>query len=61
MKIRLPLGALGAAIAKAVGAREVLLFAGLGLFAVGAAQIYAPAAWAIPGAVLVYVAIAGLR
>lgn len=49
------------ALAKIVGIREVMLIAGLGLVSWGAGMVYVPAGFFIPGAVLVYIAIAGLR
>jgi hypothetical protein len=48
-------------VKSAIGAREAMLLAGLGLVSYGAAGVYPPAAFFLPGAVLVFVAIAGLR
>jgi hypothetical protein len=55
------LARLAAALAEIVGWRESALLAGLGLVAYGAHAIYAPAAFFIPGCVLLYLAIVGLR
>lgn len=49
-----------AAIARTVGPREAGLLIGLGLVGYGAAQVYPPAGFVLPGMVLLYVAIAGL-
>jgi hypothetical protein len=48
------------AIGAAIGPRECALIGGLGLVAYGLYGIYPPAALFVPGAVLVYVSIAGL-
>ena len=47
-------------LAATIEIQELALVAGLALVAYGAAQIYPPAASLLPGAVLVYVAIAGV-
>jgi hypothetical protein len=44
-----------------IGPREAGLLSGLVLLGYGAHLVYPPAAFALPGAVLLYVAIAGLR
>ena len=49
------------AILAAFGPREVSLIAGLGLVGYGAWCIYPPAAFVIPGAIIVAVAVFGLR
>jgi len=49
------------AIAAIFDARDVLLFAGLGLVGYGLWPVYQPAALALPGVVLAYVAIFGTR
>ncbi len=41
--------------------REVLMFAGSGLLAIGLFYIYVPAAFIVPGLILTYVAIAGVK
>jgi hypothetical protein len=53
--------ALLAAALKPFGPREIALLSGLALVAYGASQVYPPAGAFIPGAVLLYIAIAGLR
>jgi hypothetical protein len=54
-----------AALIKAAGAsvgfREAALLVGLGLVGYGAGSLLPAAAYLLPGAVLVYIAIAGLR
>jgi len=50
-----------AALASPIGFRELMLFAGAGLIGFGAAQIYPPAGWALPGLILAGVAIFGVR
>lgn len=50
-----------AAAALADRERDLVLLAGLGLAGYGAAQIFLPAGFLLPGAVLVYVAIFGVR
>ncbi|MGH6836815.1 MAG: hypothetical protein ACREC9_15035 [Methylocella sp.] len=45
----------------AIDARDLMLYAGLGLLGYGLYQIFPPAAFAIAGAILVYVAIFGVR
>lgn len=52
---------LGSAIAGLIGPRESGLLAGLGLLGYGAFQVYPPAGFFLPGAVLLYAVIAGLR
>lgn len=52
--------AIGAAV-RSVGPREGALLLGLGLLGYGASQVYWPAGFVLPAAVLLYVAIAGLR
>jgi hypothetical protein len=49
------------AFTKIIGAREAMLFVGVGLVAGGLEQVSPPAALWVPGAILVYVAVAGLR
>jgi hypothetical protein len=44
-----------------IGMRELTLYMGLGLAGYGLYQIYPPAAFVAPGAVLDYVAIFGVR
>lgn len=48
-----------AAVAAPIGFREILLFGGAMLLSVGAWQVYPPAAFIIPGAILVYVSVFG--
>ncbi len=50
-----------AAVAGAIDAREVMLFAGLGLLGYGLWPIYQPLSFIVPGAVLAGVAIFGIR
>jgi hypothetical protein len=50
-----------AAIAGELGAREIALLLGLGLVGYGAGLIYVPAGFVLPGAVLLYVSIVGLK
>jgi hypothetical protein len=52
--------ALFCALASVFGPRELALILGLALIAYGAQQIFPPAAAILPGAVFVYIAIAGL-
>lgn len=40
-----------------IGLREVLCFGGLGCVAYGLAQVYAPAAWIVPGAALFWLGV----
>lgn len=61
MKILASLRGAASAFAKIVGAREAMLFVGVGLVAGGLEQVSPPAALCVSGAILVYVAIAGLR
>jgi hypothetical protein len=44
-----------------IGPREFGLLSGLALLGYGAGAVYPPAGFVLPGAVLLYVAIAGLR
>jgi len=60
VKFVAPLRSAAAKLAAAVAARELALLIGLALLAGGAAQIYPPAAYLVPGAILVYVAIKGI-
>jgi hypothetical protein len=53
--------AAAAAIAKTIGGREITLLAGLGLLGFGAGAIWLPLGLMLPGVVLLYVAIFGLR
>lgn len=48
-------------LAGAVDGRDVLLAIGVGLLGYGIWLVYPPAGFAVPGAVLAYVAIAGVR
>lgn len=50
-----------AAIFSELGARELMLFAGLGLLGYGLSLVYWPAAFIAPGAVLAAVAVFGTR
>lgn len=50
-----------AALIKPFGPRELALVAGLALLAYGAYQLSPPAAEIVPGAILVYLAIVGLK
>lgn len=52
---------LAAAFANVIGAREAILLVGLGLVAYGAGSVYLPAGFFLPGIVILYVAIFGLR
>jgi hypothetical protein len=52
---------LAATLANMIGPREVGLLAGLALLGYGAGSVYLPAGFFLPGAVLLYVVIAGLR
>jgi hypothetical protein len=52
---------IASAVATNIGMRELTLYTGLGLTGYGLYQIYPPAAFIIPGAVIVYVAIFGVR
>lgn len=49
------------AIAKAIEAREAILIVGLGLVSYGLWQVWMPAAFIVPGTVLLYVSIFGTR
>lgn len=49
------------ALGKAFDLRDAMLVVGLGLVAAGLREIYEPAAFAVPGAVLTGVAIFGVR
>lgn len=56
------LGSIGNAamtVAEPIGFREILLFGGAALLAVGMWSVYPPASFLIPGAILVYVSIFG--
>lgn len=55
------IGRMTAAIGKAIGAREAMLLSGLALLGYGAGSIYWPAGFFLPGAVLLFCAIIGLR
>jgi hypothetical protein len=55
------LAALLAALIKPFGPRELALILGLVLIAFGAYHLSPPAAAILPGAILVYIAIAGLK
>jgi hypothetical protein len=55
------LASLAAAVRGAIGPREAGLLIGLGLLGYGASEVYRPAGFIVPGAVLLYVVIAGLR
>lgn len=50
-----------AAIAGAIGPRELGLFAGLGLIGAGAGLVWLPAGLFLPGVVILYVTICGLK
>jgi hypothetical protein len=45
----------------AESSRELMLFAGLGLLAYGCSLVFWPAAFVVPGAILVAVAVFGVR
>lgn len=47
------------AFAAPIGFREVLLFGGVGLLALGAWEVHPAAGLALPGAVLIYVSVFG--
>lgn len=49
------------AIATVIGVREAMLLSGLGLVGYGAGSVYLPAGFFLPGAVLLFCAIVGLR
>lgn len=53
--------AIGAVLAKELGPREIGLVLGLLLVAYGAGTVWLPAGFLIPGAVLLYVSIFGLK
>lgn len=55
------LASIAGAIGKVIGPREIGLLAGLVLVGYGAWSVYPPAGFVAPGAVLLYVVIAGLR
>ena len=46
-------------VAANVDARDIVLIVGLGLLAVGLYQVFPPAAYIVPGAILTYVAVWG--
>ena len=48
-------------IAKSIGPREGAMLLGLAMLGYGAGYIYWPAGFILPAAVLLYVALAGLR
>jgi len=50
-----------AVVMQPVGFREVLLFVGCGLLSYGGGLIYPPATYLVPGAILVGVAVFGVR
>jgi hypothetical protein len=51
----------GAVLAKNIQFREVMLFAGALLIGIGLGQVWLPAALIVPGAMLAYVAIFGVK
>jgi hypothetical protein len=56
-----PIRQLAAVIAQTLDPRDLALTAGLGLMGYGLNQIYPPAAFIVPGAVLTYIAVFGVR
>ena len=55
------IGLIAAVVYEAIGYRELLLFAGTGLLSYGAALIFPPAAYIVPGVVFTGVAVFGVR
>jgi hypothetical protein len=52
---------IASAALKSVGMREIFLISGLGLLGYGLSLVFWPAAFGIPGAILVFVAIFGVK
>jgi hypothetical protein len=46
-------------LASEFGLKEAFFFAGLALLTIGAAQVYAPAGWLVPGSVLTWLGVRG--
>lgn len=55
------ISAVASAIANNIGARELTLGVGLGILGYGLSLVNLPAALIIPGAILIYVSVFGVR
>jgi len=59
--VRKAFGAIWSTVRSALGVREILLVIGACLLGYGSFLIWAPAGFVVPGAVLAYVAIFGVK